>query len=119
MEQSLAALAMGLLCLVAFADVATRYLIDISFTFTEEISVFLRMFLTPVGASSAFATGNQLSITILVKRLPAIGRKIAGISMESTVYWVLWRVAGMLVALLLVTFIRRLALALPKSLGYV
>lgn len=77
-EQALAALAMGLLCVITFANVVTRYFTNISFAFTEEISVFLLVFLTLMGASSAFATDKQISITILVERLPAIGRKIAG-----------------------------------------
>ncbi len=44
--------------------------------------------------------------------------KIAGIPVESTVPWVVWFVAAMLVALLLVTFIPGLALWLPDVLGY-
>ena len=44
--------------------------------------------------------------------------RIAGVSIEKTVPWVLWMVAAMTVALLLVTFVPELALALPRSLGY-
>jgi len=44
--------------------------------------------------------------------------RIAGTSIEKTVPWVLWMVAAMTTALLLVTFIPELALALPRSLGY-
>ena len=44
--------------------------------------------------------------------------RIAGTSIEKTVPWVLWMVAAMTAALLLVTFIPELALALPRSLGY-
>ncbi|HEX6980920.1 MAG TPA: TRAP transporter large permease [Alphaproteobacteria bacterium] len=44
--------------------------------------------------------------------------KIAGISVESTVPWVMWFVAAMLVALLLVIFMPGLALWLPDALGY-
>lgn len=45
--------------------------------------------------------------------------RIAGISMEDTVPWVLWLVASMTAALLLVTFVPELALAVPRALGYV
>lgn len=44
--------------------------------------------------------------------------RVAGISMESTVRWVLWMVAAMLGALILVTFVPELALWLPRRLGY-
>ena len=44
--------------------------------------------------------------------------RVAGISMESTVRWVLWMVAAMLAALVLVTFVPELALWLPRRLGY-
>ncbi len=48
-----------------------------------------------------------------------ITTRIAGISMESTVPWVIWMVLAMLGALLLVTFLPELALWLPRRLGYV
>lgn len=44
--------------------------------------------------------------------------RVAGITMESTVGWVLWMVAAMVTALALVTFVPELALWLPRSLGY-
>ncbi|CAO3441585.1 TRAP-type C4-dicarboxylate transport system, large permease component [Azospirillum argentinense] len=44
--------------------------------------------------------------------------RVAGISMESTVRWVLWMVAAMLGALVLVTFVPELSLWLPRKLGY-
>jgi len=44
--------------------------------------------------------------------------RIAGITMESTVRWVLWMVAAMLIALTLVAVLPQLALWLPRKLGY-
>jgi tripartite ATP-independent transporter DctM subunit len=44
--------------------------------------------------------------------------KIAGISMESTVPWVLWMVLAMTTMLLVVTFVPELVLWLPRVLGY-
>jgi TRAP-type C4-dicarboxylate transport system permease large subunit len=45
--------------------------------------------------------------------------RIAGVTMESTVRWVLWLVGAMTIALMLVTFIPELTLWLPRVLGYV
>ena len=44
--------------------------------------------------------------------------RMAGISMESTIGWVLWMVLAMAVALFMVTFIPQIALWLPGYLGY-
>lgn len=44
--------------------------------------------------------------------------RIAGIRIEETVPWVLWMVGAMTGALLLVSFVPELALAVPRALGY-
>ncbi|HNA68294.1 MAG TPA: TRAP transporter large permease, partial [Rhodocyclaceae bacterium] len=44
--------------------------------------------------------------------------RMAGVSMESTVPWVLWMIAAMAGTMFLVTFIPDLALWLPRHLGY-
>ncbi|MBS1188598.1 MAG: dicarboxylate transporter, DctM subunit [Rhodocyclaceae bacterium] len=44
--------------------------------------------------------------------------RMAGVSMESTVPWVLWMVAAMAGTMFLVTFVPDLALWLPRVLGY-
>ena len=44
--------------------------------------------------------------------------KIAGISMESTVPWVIWMVAAMCAAMLAVLLVPGLALWLPQAKGY-
>jgi C4-dicarboxylate transporter DctM subunit len=43
---------------------------------------------------------------------------MAGISMESTIPWVIWMVLAMAGTMLLVTFVPELALWLPRYLGY-
>ena len=44
--------------------------------------------------------------------------RLAGVTMESTIPWVLWMVAAMAGTMLLVTFVPELALWLPRTLGY-
>ncbi len=44
--------------------------------------------------------------------------RIAGISMESTIPWVMWFVVSMLLALLIVAAFPPLSLWLPQSMGY-
>ena len=60
---------MAAICLITLGNVLARYLTDISFAFTEEVSVFLLLFLTFVGAAKAFLDGNMMAVTYFVDRL--------------------------------------------------
>ena len=71
-ERFLMALSMGMLCLLTMINVLVRYFTDISFAFTEEISVALMVVMTLIGASHAFATNHHIAITFFVERLPAL-----------------------------------------------
>lgn len=73
-ERALGALAMGLICLISFANVVVRYVTNFSFAFTEEYSTFLMVFMTFVGAALASAGNNHIRITVIVNRLPRAGR---------------------------------------------
>jgi C4-dicarboxylate transporter, DctM subunit len=44
--------------------------------------------------------------------------RLAGVSMESTIPWVIWMVGAMTITMLLVTFVPEIALWLPRVLGY-
>jgi TRAP-type C4-dicarboxylate transport system permease small subunit len=67
-ERFLGAAAMAAICLITLGNVLVRYLTDVSFAFTEEISVFLLVFLTLVGSARAFLDGNQIAVTYFVER---------------------------------------------------
>lgn len=69
-ERFLMAASMGILCLLTMANVLVRYFTDISFAFTEEISVALLVVMTLVGASHAFASNHHIAITFFVERKP-------------------------------------------------
>lgn len=71
-ERFLMAASMGVLCLLTMANVLVRYFTDISFAFTEEISVALLVVMTLVGASHAFASNHHIAITFFVDRKPAL-----------------------------------------------
>ena len=66
------AVTMGLLCLITMANVLVRYFTDISFAFTEEVSIFLMVVMTLVGASHAFVKGHHIAITYFVDRAPRL-----------------------------------------------
>lgn len=68
-EEVIMAAGMAGIALITFANVATRYLTNISLAFTEEYSVFLMLVVTLVGAGYATACGRHIRIGHLVDRL--------------------------------------------------
>ncbi|MBA4394181.1 MAG: TRAP transporter small permease, partial [Desulfobacca sp.] len=64
------------MCLLAFANVLTRYFIRYSFAFTEEIEVACLVWLTMLGAAAGFKRGIHLGFNLLALRFPTFGKKI-------------------------------------------
>ena len=60
---------MAAICLITLGNVLVRYFTDISFAFTEEVSVFLLVFLTFIGSAKAFLDGNQMAVTYFLDKL--------------------------------------------------
>jgi len=75
-EEWACAATMALLCLITLANVLVRYLSNISFAFTEEISVWLMVVMTLFGSAAAFTRGQHIAITWFVEKLSpgALGR---------------------------------------------
>jgi TRAP-type transport system small permease protein len=98
LEEALGAAAMAAICLISFGNVVARYFTRTSFAFTEEFSVFLLVFMTFVGASAAFATGEHIRITFFLSRLPARLRWVCEIvtMLATTALFalILWYAAG-------------------------
>ena len=67
-ERWLLAAIMALLCLITMGNVVVRYFTNVSFAFTEEISVFLMVVMTLLGASTAFHRHKHIAITFFVDR---------------------------------------------------
>ncbi|HEX5464678.1 MAG TPA: TRAP transporter small permease [Burkholderiales bacterium] len=83
-ERVLMALVMAALLVITMANVIVRYLTDVSFAYTEEISVWLLVVLTLVGTVSALFTGKHIAVTIVIDQLPQqlrrAGSMLAGIA---------------------------------------
>jgi TRAP-type C4-dicarboxylate transport system permease small subunit len=78
-ERFVLALVMALLCVITMGNVVVRYCTNISFAFTEEISVSLMVVMTLVGASTAFYRDKHIAILFVVDRLPARTRRHFGL----------------------------------------
>jgi len=79
LERVLLAVAMGAMALITAGNVVTRYLTNISFSFTEEYSVALMVVVAMVGTALATAAGRHIRIGYFVDKLPRRGRRIADV----------------------------------------
>jgi TRAP-type C4-dicarboxylate transport system permease small subunit len=93
-ERHLGAAVMLALCLITLANVLVRYFTDISFAFTEEISVALMVVMTFVASAKAFLDGNQIAVTWFVQFFPrraqralAIFSLAASVVMFAIIVW--------------------------------
>jgi TRAP-type C4-dicarboxylate transport system permease small subunit len=68
-ERVVLALIMAALCLITMANVVVRYFTNVSFAFTEELSVSLMVVMTLVGASTAFYRNRHIAIVFVVERV--------------------------------------------------
>jgi TRAP-type C4-dicarboxylate transport system permease small subunit len=76
-ERAIMAGTMGLLCLITMGNVVVRYLTNISFAFTEEISIVLMVVMTLTGAAHAFVDNKHIAITYFVDLLGPRGHRAA------------------------------------------
>jgi TRAP-type C4-dicarboxylate transport system permease small subunit len=74
-EQVLMAAAMAAMALITVANVATRYLTDVSLAFTEEYSVVLMVVVALLGTAYAVAGGRHIRVGILVDGLAPRARR--------------------------------------------
>ena len=93
-ERHVGAAAMLALCGITMANVLVRYFTDISFAFTEEISVALMVIMTFVASAKAFLDGNQIAVLWFVQffsgrnqRRLALFALLASIVMFAIVAW--------------------------------
>jgi len=68
LDEGLAVACMALLVLLTLGNVVTRYVVDESFAWTEEISVFLMVVMTLAGASAAAARERHIRVEFLQVR---------------------------------------------------
>lgn len=101
LEEGLAVACMVLLVLITLGNVVTRYVVDESFAWTEEISVFLMVVMTLAGTSAAAARDRHIRIEVLYESGSTTRRRRLKIAAAC--------IAGMLFAMLAVLFARVVA----------
>ena len=85
LEDVLAAVCMGVLALITFANVVLRYLTDQSIAWTEEISISMMVIMTLAAASAAVARERHIRIDYFLERGPAARRRLLALIAAGTV----------------------------------
>ena len=76
LEEGACVLIFVVMTVVAFVNVVTRYVVQYSLAFTEELVVSLFVWLTLLGAAVAFREGTHLGFEFLVDRAPRPVRRL-------------------------------------------
>ncbi len=101
LEEGALALTLLGLAVMAFVQVIFRYFFDISFTWFEELSRYLGVFLTFLGASLGVRYGTHFSMDFLLIRAGARAVRamrlisaLLGAAMFLTLAWLSWKHTG-------------------------
>lgn len=76
MEEVAGVILLAFMSVLAFINVITRYFIQYSFAFTEEVEVACLVWLTMLGASGGFRRGIHLGFDLLTFRFPRLGKNV-------------------------------------------
>lgn len=68
-EEVIGALCLGAMGLISFTNVITRYLFHYSMAFTEEITLYLFVWVVLLGTSIAFREGANVTVSFLYDKL--------------------------------------------------
>lgn len=80
------------MAILVFLNVVLRYAFDSGITWSEEMSRFLFVWLTFLGAIGALKDNSHLGVDMFVKKLPLVGKKVAFVLSNLIVLYVLWLV---------------------------
>ncbi|HOE16682.1 MAG TPA: TRAP transporter small permease [Syntrophorhabdaceae bacterium] len=75
-EEATCVVLLVIMSLLAFVNVITRYFIQYSFAFTEEVEVACLVWLTMLGAAAGFRRKIHLGFDLLSIRFPNLGKNI-------------------------------------------
>jgi TRAP-type C4-dicarboxylate transport system permease small subunit len=100
LEEAAGVLLLAVMALFAFVNVITRYFIQYSFAFTEEVEVACLVWLTMFGAAAGFRRGIHLGFNLLALRFPLFGRRVlapftaflTGITIAVLIYYSIFQI---------------------------
>ncbi|NMC31176.1 MAG: TRAP transporter small permease [Veillonellaceae bacterium] len=83
---------LGLMVVIVFANVVTRYYLHFSLAWSEEVTRFMLVWLVFLGSFLAYINDEHLGLDILVKKLPPLVRKIVLVFTNALVIFALYAV---------------------------
>jgi TRAP-type transport system small permease protein len=86
----LIALCLAAMVVLVFGNVVLRYAFNMGITLSEEVSRWLFVYLTFLGAIVAMREHGHLGVDTLVKRLPPIGKKICLAASQLLMLYATW-----------------------------
>lgn len=96
--EGLLVLCLGAMVAMVLGNVILRYVFNSGITVSEELSRFLFVWLTFVGAVVGLREGSHLGVDALVRKLPVLGRRLCFVASESLMlvccvlfFWGTWR----------------------------
>jgi TRAP-type transport system small permease protein len=81
---------LALMVVLVFGNVVLRYALNMGITVSEELSRFLFVWMTFLGAIIAFREHGHLGVDMVVSRLPTIGKKACLVVSQVLMLWVTW-----------------------------
>ena len=86
----LSGLCLAIMVVLVFGNVVLRYTVNSGITVSEELSRWLFVWLTFMGAVVALREHGHLGTDVLVSRLPAAGKKICLVLAQISMLYVSW-----------------------------
>ena len=86
----LSGLCLALMVVLVFGNVVLRYTVNSGITVSEELSRWLFVWLTFMGAVVALREHGHLGTDVLVSRLPAAGKKVCLVLAQVAMLYVSW-----------------------------
>jgi TRAP-type C4-dicarboxylate transport system permease small subunit len=81
---------LALMVVLVFGNVVLRYAFNLGITLSEELSRFLFVWLTFLGAIVAFREHGHLGVDMVVSRLPTVGKKACLIASQVLMLFATW-----------------------------
>ena len=86
----LSGLCLAIMVVLVFGNVVLRYTANSGITVSEELSRWLFVWLTFMGAAVALREHGHLGTDVLVSRLPAVGKKVCLVLAQVAMLYVSW-----------------------------
>ncbi|MBQ1762557.1 MAG: TRAP transporter small permease [Aquincola sp.] len=87
---ALIAIALAVMVVLVFGNVVLRYAFNTGITVSEELSRWLFVWLTFMGAVVALKDRGHLGTDMLVSRLPRAGKRACAVLGQGLMLWVTW-----------------------------